>query len=74
MVSPARILMVVDGRYPATGGAEMQARLLSRSFVAAGHRVRVLVPLLDRTLPQNDLVDDVPVVRLVGFEPTTDRF
>ena len=64
MVSPARILMVVDGRYPATGGAEMQARLLSRSFAATGHRVRVLVPLLDRTLPQNDLVDDVPVVRL----------
>lgn len=64
MVSPARILMVVDGRYPATGGAEMQARLLSRSFVAAGHRVRVLVPQLDRSLPCTDDVDGVPVVRL----------
>lgn len=64
MMSPARILMVVDGRYPATGGAEMQARLLSRSFAAAGHRVQVLVPLLDRSLPRIDAVDGVPVVRL----------
>lgn len=64
MSSPARILMVVDGRYPATGGAEMQARLLSRSFAAAGHHVRVLVPRLDRSLPTVDDVDGVPVVRL----------
>lgn len=61
---PLRILMVVDGRYPATGGAEMQARLLSASFVAAGHDVHVLVPHLDRSLPVRDLVDGIPVTRL----------
>lgn len=42
----------------------MQARLLSRSFAAAGHSVRVLVPQLDRSLPCLDDVDGVPVVRL----------
>lgn len=64
MHAPIRILMVVDGRYPATGGAEMQARLLSRSFAAAGHEVRVLVPHLDRSLPFADQVDGIPVLRL----------
>lgn len=61
---PLRILMVVDGRYPATGGAEMQARLLSASFVAAGHDVHVLAPHLDRSLPVHALVDGITVTRL----------
>jgi hypothetical protein len=42
----------------------MQARLLSRSFAAAGHEVRVLVPHLDRSLPFADQVDGIPVLRL----------
>ncbi|MGE0073505.1 MAG: glycosyltransferase family 4 protein [Thiomonas sp.] len=61
---PLRVLMVVDGRYPATGGAEMQARLLSAAFAAAGHQVHVLVPQLDRSLPEHDAVDGVGVTRL----------
>ncbi len=61
---PLRVLMVVDGRYPATGGAEMQARLLGASFAAAGHDVHVLVPHLDRSLPAQGFVDGIPVTRL----------
>lgn len=61
---PLRVLMVVDGRYPATGGAEMQARLLSSSLAAEGHAVHVLVPHLDRSLPVQDYVDAIPVTRL----------
>lgn len=64
MQSSTRLLMVVDGRYPATGGAEMQARLLSQAFAAAGHDVHVLVPHLDRTLPVLDQVDGIRVTRL----------
>uniref|UniRef100_E6PV86 Putative Glycosyl transferase, group 1 (Modular protein) n=1 Tax=mine drainage metagenome TaxID=410659 RepID=E6PV86_9ZZZZ len=63
-VAPIRLLIVVDGRYPATGGAEMQARLLSATFARAGHRVQVLAPHLDRSLPTRELVDGVPVLRL----------
>lgn len=61
---PIRVLMVVDGRYPATGGAEMQARLISASFAASGHEVHILVPHLDRSLPIEELVDGIPVTRL----------
>jgi glycosyltransferase involved in cell wall biosynthesis len=60
----SRILMVVDGRYPSTGGAEMQARLLSRSFAGAGHEVTVVVPRLDRSLPVHDTLDGVKVERI----------
>ena len=60
----SRILMVVDGFYPSTGGAEMQARLLSRSFAGAGHDVTVVVPRLDRSLPVHDTLDGVKVERI----------
>jgi len=59
-----RILMVIDGFYPSTGGAEMQARLLSRSFAGAGHEVTVVVPQLDRSRPVHDTLDGVPVERI----------
>ncbi len=62
--APTRILMVVDGRYPATGGAEMQARLLSNVFSHAGHAVRVLAPHLDRDRPLREIIDGVPVHRI----------
>jgi glycosyltransferase involved in cell wall biosynthesis len=58
------ILMVVDGHYPATGGAEMQARLLSASFAEEGHEVEVLAPHLDRSQPTLERIDGIPVTRL----------
>jgi glycosyltransferase involved in cell wall biosynthesis len=61
---PLRILLVADGRYPATGGAEKQLQLLARAFADAGHSVRVVAPWLDRTQPRTDLVDGIPLVRL----------
>lgn len=59
-----RLLFVIDGRYPATGGAEMQARLLAREFVAAGHSVRILAPRLDRRQLAREEVDGIEVRRL----------
>lgn len=56
--------MVVDGRYPATGGAEMQARLLSAALAQLGHRVQVLAPRLDRRHPRRERIDGIPVRRL----------
>jgi glycosyltransferase involved in cell wall biosynthesis len=62
--SPARILFVVDGFYPATGGAEKQVRTLARAFSAAGHAVEVVAPQLDRGFPTADAIDGIPVTRL----------
>ncbi|MBI5784939.1 MAG: glycosyltransferase family 4 protein [Rhodocyclales bacterium] len=61
---PHRILFVVDGRYPSTGGAEMQVRLLSRAFHAAGNRVEVLVPHLEPERSLREVIDGVPVERI----------
>lgn len=62
--SALRILYVVDGRYPATGGAEMQARMLASTLTRAGHRVTVLAPRLDAAHAASECIDGVPVVRL----------
>ncbi len=62
--APARILLVVDGFYPATGGAEKQVRTLARAFTAAGHAVEVVAPQLDTKLPTADAVDGIPLTRL----------
>ena len=59
-----RILLVVDGFYPSTGGCEMQVRLLARSFAAAGHDVSVLSPHLDHRRPLREIIDGVPVQRI----------
>jgi len=61
---PLRILMVVDGRYPTTGGAEMQARLLSSAFAKAGHSVRVLTPRLEASQPLHERIDGIEVERI----------
>ena len=59
-----RILMVVDGEYPATGGAEMQVRLLSSAFVRQGHAVRILAPQLHAHQPLRETIDGIAVQRL----------
>ena len=63
--SPARILMVVDGQYPAIGGAEKQAKLLSASFLRQGHVVQVLAPRLSSTQAVSEIIEGIPVHRLV---------
>jgi glycosyltransferase involved in cell wall biosynthesis len=60
-----RILLVVDSYYPGTGGAERQARLLSRAFARAGHRVRVVAPRIDPADPARETLDGIPVERIV---------
>lgn len=62
--NPLRILMVVDGRYPTTGGAEMQARLLSSAFARAGHSVRVLAPRLEASQLLHERIDGIEVERI----------
>ena len=59
-----RILMVVDGQYPATGGAEMQARLLCTAFARQGHQVMVLAPRLYASQASFEIIDGIAVHRL----------
>ncbi len=59
-----RILLVVDGYYPSTGGAEMQAGLLGRVLTAVGHEVKVLAPRLDRSKPVTEMLDNISVERI----------
>ena len=61
---PLRILMVVDGQYPATGGAEMQARLLCTAMARQGHQVRVLAPRLHTWQANDEVLDGIAVQRL----------
>ena len=62
--SHTRILLVIDGLYPSTGGAEVQARLLSRSLAAQGHEVTIVAPRLARYQSMRETVDGVPVERI----------
>jgi len=59
-----RILLVIDGLYPSTGGAEVQARLLSRALAAEGHEVAVVAPRLAQYQSDNEIVDGVPLERI----------
>jgi glycosyltransferase involved in cell wall biosynthesis len=62
--SPLRILFVVDGRFPATGGAEMQARMLAAALMRGGHRISVLAPRIGGEHAVRESLDGVPVRRL----------
>lgn len=62
--SPLRILYVIDGRYPATGGAEMQARMLASALARGGHRLSMLAPRLDASQLPFEHIDGIPVRRL----------
>jgi len=59
-----RILLVVDGYYPSTGGSELQVNLLSRAFRAEGHDVEIVAPWLDHSKPLAERIDEVLVTRL----------
>ncbi len=59
-----RLLVIVDGWYPAIGGAERQARLLAQELKAGGHDVTVMSPLLDRKQAQHEIIDGIPLQRL----------
>lgn len=64
--SSLRILYVIDGRYPATGGAEMQARMLASALARAGHRISMLAPRLDASQASLERIDGI-IVRRLGY-------
>jgi glycosyltransferase involved in cell wall biosynthesis len=63
------ILMVLEGNFPAMGGAERQVETLSSALVALGHRVTVVVPRLDPTQPAGASRHGQLDVWRVGYPP-----
>jgi len=56
--------MIIPSYFPAVGGAEVQARLLSRALRRDGLDVRILTRRLDRRAASRSTEDGLPVVRL----------
>ncbi|MBL8298395.1 MAG: glycosyltransferase family 4 protein [Rhodanobacteraceae bacterium] len=48
-VPALRVLMLLEGHFPAVGGAERQLATLSQALQARGHRVRLVLPRLNDT-------------------------
>jgi len=64
MAQQYRILMVSDRYLPIVGGAERQASQLITQLQARGHSVRVVTRRIDASLPQDDVIQGVPIRRL----------
>jgi len=60
----ARILLVVDGYYPARGGTELQVELLSAAFLARGHEVQVVAPAMYTGRPAVEFISGVKTTRI----------
>ncbi|UXI66335.1 glycosyltransferase family 4 protein [Tahibacter amnicola] len=63
--SSLRVLMLLEGHFPAVGGAERQLDTLARALRERGHRVRVVIPRLDpKTRPGPGRHGKLPLYRL----------
>ena len=58
------ILSVLTYYRPHTSGLTIYAERLARAFVAQGHAVTVMTTQFDRSLPRDEVVDGVRVVRV----------
>jgi glycosyltransferase involved in cell wall biosynthesis len=59
-----KILTVLTYYRPHTSGLTIYAERLARAFVQRGHEVTVMTTQFDRTLPREEIVDGVRVVRV----------
>jgi len=63
-----RVLMLCGHFRPVVGGAERQAELLAGALLRHGHAVEVLTPWHDRSWPEHEVADGLPIHRF----PLTD--
>lgn len=61
-----RIYFALTTFHPLVGGAETQALLHCRNFQERGYDVTILTLRHDRSWPREEVIDDVPVVRVAG--------
>lgn len=63
------ILLVVSSYLPNVGGLQTVTSNLARGLREQGHEVTVLAQRYPRTLPEREVISDVPVERLLFLEP-----
>jgi len=63
-----RVLMLCGQFRPVVGGAERQAEILARALLRRGHEVVVLTPRHDRSWPEHEVAEGLPIHRF----PLTD--
>lgn len=61
---PVRVLLVTETFLPEIGGGETQARMLSSALVRRGHEVTILTRRSRRSLPRQETVDGVRILRI----------
>lgn len=59
-----RILTVLTYYRPHTSGLTIYAERLARSFARRGHQVTVLTTQYDKSLPREEMMDDIRVIRV----------
>ena len=59
-----RILTVLTYYRPHTSGLTIYAERLARAFARRGHQVTVLTTQYDQTLPRQEMLDGIKVIRL----------
>ena len=64
-----RILLIAARYFPHRGGLETLVYHLAREFAQTGHEVFIVTNRYPRTLPANEVVDDVPIRRLQFLYP-----
>ncbi len=63
------ILMLLEGQFPAMGGAERQLETMAAALVSLGHRVTVVVPRFDSTQPSGPSRHRELDVWRIGYPP-----
>ena len=62
-----KILFVLEHFYPYIGGAEKLFYVLTRELAKKGHKITVITTRFDKKLPQEEIINDVRIIRINCF-------
>src|SRR3989338_10897981 len=64
--SKKRVLIVISCFFPFIGGDENTAKFLAEKLTKLGWKITVLTKLRDKSLSKNEIINNVPVIRVGG--------
>ncbi len=64
-----RILLVPSTYHPILGGVQTVAHNLAQNLIKSGHEVQVVTNRYPRSLPAREIIDGIPVRRLLFLSP-----